>query len=81
MFNFPTSVLLSFPLPSEHPQTRGKEMFVFSALFMFATTVCVAIRLWTRIGIRRWIALDDVLIIIAFVSPLLDWGLVCETVG
>jgi hypothetical protein len=70
MFDIPLEVLLSWPLPSDHPERRGPEIWIFSAIFVFLTTICVALRLYTRVVIRKWIGLDDCLIIVAYVRYL-----------
>ena len=68
---------MRFPPPSVYetwphanyvdPPTRGPELFIFTAIFLFLATVAVGIRLYTRIVIRRWFGVDDAFIILSYV--------------
>jgi hypothetical protein len=68
MLVVPANVLKSWPTPNYNdPPRRGKELWIFSAIFLFAATVSVSVRLWARIFVRRFFGLDDLLIVLAFV--------------
>jgi hypothetical protein len=65
----PTEILLSWPPPNyENPVTRGPALAIVNYIFISITVVVVALRLYTRIAIKRWFGIDDVFIIVALVS-------------
>jgi hypothetical protein len=69
MYPIPEDVLKSWPLPNYvNPATKNAQVvWVFSGLFLFLTTLCVGTRLWARIFVRKWLGLDDVFILLAYV--------------
>jgi hypothetical protein len=71
----PSDIVASWPKPNHvNPQTRGALIYVINATFLFAATLAVGGRLYTRIRIRNWFGLDDFFIIIAYVCA----GLPCQ---
>lgn len=63
----PVDVLLSWPAKSAHPQLRGDEQYIITAIFGFIALISVGFRLYTRLFTRRFFGLDDYLIILASV--------------
>jgi len=74
----PPEVLLSWPIPNyTNPVTRGNALVVVNAIFITLVVLVVALRLYTRIWIKRWFGADDYFILLALVgrdavSPLLS---------
>jgi hypothetical protein len=67
----PTDVLLKWPIPNyEDPVTRGPGLAIVNYVLISITIIFVALRLYTRIFIKRWFGLDDVFIIVALVSTM-----------
>jgi hypothetical protein len=65
----PAEILLKWPPPNyENPVTRGPALAVVNYVLISITIIFVALRLYTRIAIKRWFGLDDVFIIVALVS-------------
>ncbi|MBE7182582.1 MAG: hypothetical protein INR71_15485 [Terriglobus roseus] len=64
----PLSVLLSFPPPNyEDPETHGDGLVIVNSIFIALVTICVALRLYTRLFIKRWFGIDDWFIILAWI--------------
>ncbi|EON62658.1 hypothetical protein W97_01882 [Coniosporium apollinis CBS 100218] len=62
-------VLLSFPLPNyDNPQTRGPALVIVNSTFISFVVIAVALRVYTRLYIKRWFGSDDYLICAALVS-------------
>jgi hypothetical protein len=55
-----------------HPTTekRGPALEIVTPIFVSAAVFCVAVRLYSRIVIRRWVGIDDLLILLALLSSL-----------
>ncbi|KAF2666783.1 hypothetical protein BT63DRAFT_457739 [Microthyrium microscopicum] len=69
MWYVPLAVLLKWPLPNYiNPETRGSEVWAVSFIFLILSTICVGLRLYTRVFVRKWIGPDDLLILIAYLS-------------
>jgi hypothetical protein len=72
----PQEVFDAWPVPNYiDPVSRGNSFYYVSTISVFAATVSVCLRLWTRIHLRRYFGLDDLLIILALVrigSPMLS---------
>jgi hypothetical protein len=69
MGGVPADIIASWPKPNYvDPVTRGPTIFVVNGTFLCLATIAVAIRLYTRIGIRKWFGADDALIVFAYVS-------------
>lgn len=67
----PPEVIASWPAPNYvDPATTGlvNVLYVFLAIFLFISTAAIAARLFARVWFRNWFGLDDVFIIIAYVS-------------
>jgi len=65
----PPSVVALWPKPNyENPETRGPEVTIVGSVFLALATLAVGIRLYTRIFVRHWIGLDDILVAISLVS-------------
>ena len=63
--------LLKFPPPNYvNPETRGNGLTVLNAIFLGLATIFVVLRIWSRLFVRKWFGLDDVLIILGFVRLL-----------
>jgi hypothetical protein len=62
----PVDILLSWPTPNyENPKTRGDALVVVNCIFISLVYITVALRLYTRICVKRWFGLDDVFILLA----------------
>jgi hypothetical protein len=69
MRDLPISVLASFPPPNyTNPETRGPTLVIINGTLIAIVVAVVALRMWTRIVIKRWVGSDDILIVIATVS-------------
>jgi hypothetical protein len=73
MRDIPIEVLASWP-PGNYvnPQTRGDSLIIVNAVLMSLVTFVVFLRLYVRIYLLRWFGIDDLFIIIALVSLVLD---------
>ncbi|KAF2395770.1 hypothetical protein EJ06DRAFT_463307, partial [Trichodelitschia bisporula] len=67
----PADVIAKWP-PSNYvdPVRRGPELFIASSIFLGLATLAVAGRIYARLVVQRWFGLDDVFILIAFVTTL-----------
>ena len=64
-------VVATWPKPNLiDPVRRGPELYIVNSIFFSLTTLVLMIRLYTRIFVRRWVGLDDALIITAWVRSL-----------
>ncbi|KAF2031315.1 hypothetical protein EK21DRAFT_63495 [Setomelanomma holmii] len=62
----PNDVLLSWPTPNyEDPVTRGNALVIVNSIFIGLVVITVALRLYTRLVIKRWFGLDDCFILVA----------------
>ncbi|KAL6712563.1 hypothetical protein ACN47E_000440 [Coniothyrium glycines] len=62
----PLEVLLSWPKPNyENPKTRGPALVIVNSICITLVIVVVALRLYTRLVIKRWFGLDDIFILLA----------------
>jgi hypothetical protein len=69
MRDLPVSVLVSFPAPNyKDPVTRGPTLVILNGILIVVVVAVVALRMWTRIVIKRWVGSDDIFIVIAMVS-------------
>lgn len=69
MRDIPLSVFLTFPRPNYvNPETRGSALLIVNAVLISIVTVIVALRLYTRLYLKRQFGLDDAFMIPAFVS-------------
>jgi hypothetical protein len=70
MLNIPIEVMLNWPVPNwQDPKTRTNlQLYLASSIFLVLSVVCVLIRLYSRLFVRRYFGLDDVFIVLAFVS-------------
>jgi hypothetical protein len=50
------------------PPSRGDGLVIASAVFGSLTTIAMAMRIYTRFAITRTFGIDDILIVIAYVS-------------
>jgi hypothetical protein len=67
----PADVLINWPIPNyDNPVTRGNALVIVNYVFISITVIIVALRLYTRIHIRRWFGLDDIFIIVALVGTI-----------
>lgn len=67
--DIPPGVLLSWPAPNyTNPQTRSQALVVVDTLFPALSFLVVAFRTYTRVYLKRWFGMDDVLITLALVS-------------
>lgn len=64
----PPSVVASWPTPNyTDPVTRGNVLLIVNIVFQGLATIAVAGRLYSRY-IKKWFGIDDVLIVLAYVS-------------
>lgn len=69
MRDIPIQVIAHFPLPNyKHPKTRGSALLYINGILLGITVAMVLVRVYTRVFIKRWMGVDDWLIIIATVS-------------
>jgi hypothetical protein len=75
----PFSELAKWPVPNYiDPITRSPlQHWIPNGIFLFLSTVCVSLRMYQRIWVRRYLGLDDVFILLAFVSHLLFLHVSC----
>jgi hypothetical protein len=72
MLFVPLAVIFKWPYPNYiDPQKRGPAILIVSGIFLFLATSIVALRVWIRITIRRFVGADDMLVMFALVLPLL----------
>ena len=65
----PPSVVALWPSPNyDNPETRGPELIIVGSIFLALAALAVGLRLYTRIFVRHWIGLDDILVAISLVS-------------
>ena len=68
-FDFTLDVFLSYPPANyDDPVTRGPELYIINSIFFAAMFLCVALRLYNRLCIRRWFGWDDLFIVLAVVG-------------
>jgi hypothetical protein len=61
--------IASWPAPNyENPERRGPELIVVNSIFLALATIFVALRLYTRLAVRKWFGLDDIFVLLAYVS-------------
>ena len=70
MFTIPAEIVAKWPPPNYvDPPTRSIiALCVPKSILIGIAMISVGLRLWTRIYKRRWLGLDDVLLILAAVS-------------
>jgi hypothetical protein len=70
MLSIPLEVMLHWPVPNwQNPETRSNlQLYFASSIFLALSIGCVLVRLYSRIFVRRYFGLDDVFIVLAFVS-------------
>jgi hypothetical protein len=60
--------LLAFPQPNYvDPEERGNDLTILNSVLLGLSTIFVALRIWSRLLVRKWFGLDDVLILFGFV--------------
>jgi hypothetical protein len=68
MRDLPISALISFPPPNyTNPVVRDPALFIINGIFISIVITVVALRIYTRLFIKRWIGSDDIFIMIATV--------------
>lgn len=71
MRDIPIDVYLSFPSPNfDDPQTRGPALVIVNSIFISLVIIAVALRIYTRVYIKRWFGSDDYFICAALVRDL-----------
>lgn len=64
----PSSALLSFPPPNYvDPKKHGDGLVIVNSIFIAVVTICVVLRLYTRLVVKHWFGIDDWFIIIAYI--------------
>ncbi|KAF2022287.1 hypothetical protein BU24DRAFT_439026 [Aaosphaeria arxii CBS 175.79] len=64
----PLDVLLSFPQPNYvNPDTRGPALAIVNYIFLVLVIVVVALRIYTRLIVKRWFGTDDVFMALALI--------------
>ena len=72
----PASVIASWPAPNHvNPPTTGLTNTIVSSALLGLVTIVVALRLYTRHWISNGLGLDDLFIILAYVSGDLLFGI------
>ena len=79
----PTSQLRQWPTPNYiDPEERGPELVVVNSVFLAFATIFIALRLYTRIFVKKWFGLDDILIALGYVRWHLNiWVYILMMVG
>lgn len=66
----PGSVLEKWPTPNYiNPESRGSYSTITVSVLLGIVTLILVVRIYTRIYISRGFGLDDVFILLAYVSP------------
>ncbi|KIW05321.1 uncharacterized protein PV09_03843 [Verruconis gallopava] len=61
--------LAQWPTPNyENPVRRGDALVIVDSVFLGFATLLVALRLYTRLAVRKWFGLDDIFIVLAYAS-------------
>jgi hypothetical protein len=61
--------LLHFPAPNYvNPETRGNGLIILNSIFLGIATVFIVLRICSRCFVRKWFGIDDILIILGYVS-------------
>jgi len=64
----PSQQLRQWPTPNYvDPERRGPELIVVNSIFLAFATVFIALRLYTRLFVRKWFGIDDIFILLAYV--------------
>jgi hypothetical protein len=67
-FDFSPAVLASYPTPNyTNPAKRGPEIYYLNSIFFLVTLICVSLRFYTRLCVRKYFGLDDMFIMFAMV--------------
>ncbi|QDS68660.1 hypothetical protein FKW77_001990 [Venturia effusa] len=67
-FNHPEAIP-SWPTPNYvDPVTRGPLVYIATGIFFGLATLAIIVRLYARVFVRKWVGLDDYLIIFAWLS-------------
>lgn len=65
----PTDVWVQWPPPDYHnPPTRGPAIIIVNIIFSVLVLIAFTGRFYSRIVIRKWLGVDDVMCILALVS-------------
>jgi hypothetical protein len=72
MLDIPIKAMLHWPVPNwQNPKTRTNlELYLASSILLALSVACVLARMYSRIFVRRYVGLDDMFILLAFVSYL-----------
>lgn len=61
----PASQLRQWPAANYvNPEKRGPELVIVNSVFLGIATIFIALRLYTRLIVKKWFGLDDVLILL-----------------
>lgn len=64
----PFEILSSWPQANYvNPEKRGPGIYISSALFTLLGSTALALRLYARLCVRRWLGLDDLFVILGWV--------------
>ena len=69
MRDIPILVLLSFPTPNYvDPETQGRSLIIVNSVLAGLVFIAVALRVYTRVYLKRWFGSDDYAIVFATVG-------------
>jgi hypothetical protein len=64
----PLSVFLHWPAPNYvNPTTRGDALLIINIVFIILVTLSIAIRLYSRLRVKRQAGIDDIMIVLAYI--------------
>jgi hypothetical protein len=58
------------------PELRGPEIYIILSIFCLMATAVIALRLYVRIFERKWVGIDDYMLVFAYFCMLGDVGVV-----
>jgi hypothetical protein len=65
----PLEVIVQWPSPNyKDPETHGPAIVVVNIIFSVIVLVAFAGRIYSRLVIKRWLGVDDVMCVLALVS-------------
>lgn len=65
----PIAVMLSWPKSNyDDPDTQGPALIIVNSVFMTLVVMAVLARFYSRVFIRKWVGIDDIMMVFAFVS-------------
>jgi hypothetical protein len=71
MREVPLSVYLHWPAPNyNNPTTRGDALLTTNIIFILLVTLSIGIRLYSRMLVKHQSGIDDIMIVLAYISTI-----------